>query len=188
MIEYDVTFHGFEEQLEKLAKFDHFHQKRFETAMDQSVIVVESAVRPLVPVGVSGRLKNSIGSEVQVESIGSIVGRVGSSLKNEEYPAVMEHGRRPGTMPPPDKLVRWVHVKRLSGTYSIKSHRRQGGKARQEAEDWEVAFMIARAIKARGITGKHYMRDGFQKSMNQVIRFFEQAAKLLTQDIANNGS
>jgi hypothetical protein len=186
--EMSVDMHGVEEQLKKLGNFGSLLNRHLEQGMNAATTMVASKIIPLVPVGVSGRLKNSIGSEIRTEGIGSVVGRVGSSLKDEEYPAVMEFGRAPGTMPPPEALVRWVHVKHLAGTYSIKTHRRQGGKKRQADEDLQTAFLIARAIKARGIKGKFYMKQGLAKAKPGIPRIFKKEMDEMMKELATNGS
>lgn len=184
----DVDIVGLEAQIKKIDGFGPAFNRHLERGMHETTTMIASKIIPLVPVGVSSRLKNSIGSEVRVEGIGSVVGKVGSSLKDEEYPKVMEFGRRPGTMPPPEALVRWVHVKGLAGTYSIKTHRRQGGKKRQGDEDLAVAWQIARAIKARGIKGRFYMKQGLAKGKPGIPRIFKREMDALMKELAVNGS
>lgn len=185
----DVSIIGLEEQLKKIGNFGPLLNKHLVRGMEKTTTFTVSKIVPGVPVGVSARLKNSIGSEVKTEGIGSVVGKVGSSLKDEEYPAVMEFGRRPGAkMPPPDALVRWVHVKGLAGTYSIKSHRRQGGKKRQADEDLAVAWMIARAIGRKGIQGRSYMKKGLEKAKPSVPKFFKFEMDELMKELSLNGS
>jgi hypothetical protein len=185
----DVQIIGLEEQLKKMGNFGVLLNRHLERGMEAATTFTVSKITPNVPVGVSSRLKNSIGSEIRTEGIGSVVGRVGSSLEGEEYPAVMEFGRKPGAkMPPPEALVRWVHVKGLAGTYSIKTRRRQGGKKRQANEDLQVAWMIARAISRKGIKGKFYMRTGLQKAKPSVPKFFKKEMDLMMEELSVNGS
>ena len=167
MIGYEIELHGLEEQLAKLAQFDRIADKRLVTAMHQATITVESAVRPLAPVGVSGRLRNSIASQVTHEGPLSVVGKVGSTLKDEVYPAVMEFGRKPGKMPPYSEgtpLARWVHL--VLG-------------------DAIGAFVVARGIGRRGIKGKFFMKRGWEQSKGRVQGFFETALQLIAKDLEN---
>lgn len=173
-----------EEQLRKIEGYEGPFQRHLKTGMTETVTMIASKITPLVPVGVSGRLKNSIGSEVREEGIGSVIGKVGSSLKDEEYPAVMEFGREPGSMPPPDALVRWVHVKGLAGVRSIKTHRRLGGKKQQADEDMQVAWMIARAIARRGIKGRFYMKRGLEAGKGGIPRIFKRETDLLMEELS----
>lgn len=170
MTNYSIEYKGLNKQLSKLKYFDNYFNQRLTTAMKKTVNTVEANVKPLTPVGVSSRLRNSIGSEVIVEAPGSIIGRVGSSLKSEKYPQVMEYGRKPGTMPPPSELLRWVHLKIRPEPW----------------KEYNVALNIARKIKARGIKGKHFMRDGFKKSKALVNKYFSQAGAQLVKDLKVN--
>lgn len=191
MINWQIDTPGMTEFMAKLAQYDSYVNKRFEPAMQKSVITVVSNVKPLVPVGVSGDLRNSIGSTVTVNGPGSITGDIGSSLSAEEYPSVMEFGRTPGaTAPPWEALVRWVHLKQITGTYSVKAnskgyHHRQGSKDTQQQEDESAAFVIARSIGIKGIKGRHYMQQGFEKSVAAIQDNFNQAIQLIVQDLAN---
>lgn len=169
-IGYDIEVLGLDEQLSKLVAYDEISNRHMRAAMQKGLITIGSEVLPLVPVGVSSRLKNSMGSEIQELGPGNLVGRYGSSLKDEEYPAVMEFGRRPGAkMPPVDALVRWVHLKIRPG------------------EEYErgVAFAIACKIGREGIKGKRFMRKGFEKAKERVIKFFVAALDEIAEDLSN---
>lgn len=166
---YSVTVEG-------LDKFDFEHapehvRKNVTDAMNKSVITVVSEVRPLTPVGVSSRLRNSIGSTVEATQ-STVIGRVGSTLKSEEYPAVMELGRRPGAaMPPVDALIRWVHLK-----LGVSNEQVRG-----------VAFTVARAISRRGIKGYFYLKRGLEASRAKIQGYFDEALSQLAKDLTNGG-
>ena len=183
LIGYEVEIVGLDEALARLTKYDSTADARLSAAMIQSVHAIEGAVKPFAPVN-TGHLRNSIGSQVIHESLGSIVGKVGSSLKDEEYPKVMEYGRKPGAMPPPEALLRWVHLKRITGTYSLKTRRRQGSKRAQAEEDYQAAYNIARAIGRRGLQGHFYLKHGWEKSSAKVRNYFRQALTWIAKDLA----
>lgn len=166
---YSVEVVGLEEQLEKFKRYSSIADKHLLRAMHQGTIATVSEIRPLTPVGVSGALRNSIASEVKHEGPLSIVGTVGSTLRNEVYPEVMEFGRRPGKAPPASALLRWVHLKL--------------GVPNDEA--YGVAIRIARAIGARGIKGKKFMQQGWDKAKPKVIEYFERALHNITQELSN---
>lgn len=166
LIGYEIELRGFDEQLKKLKDYDRVSDKYITEAMNKSGLLLVSKIKPLTPV-YRGALRNSIGSEVIHESATSIVGRVGSSLKSEQYPAVMEFGRRPGAkMPPPDALERWVHLK--LGT----------------VEGSGVGFVIARSIARKGIKGKRFMKRGWEAGKAQVNKFFEEALEKIADALA----
>jgi hypothetical protein len=150
-----------------LREFPQIAAKFLRMAMDQSVRLVESNVKPITPVGVSGRLRNSIGSQVIQEGPISIIGKIGSSLKDEEYPATMEFGRKPGTGVPPENLERWVHL--------------QLGVPSKDAR--RVAGAVARSIAQNGIKAREFMKKGWEKSVDRVNGFFGEALTKIAEAI-----
>ncbi len=172
MIAYTVEIKGLDEQLAKLKRYDQIADKRLITAMSQATITIESEVKPLTPV-FQARLRNSIGSKVEREGPLSIVGTVGSSLKDEEYPAVMEFGRRKGAkMPPPQALERWVYLVL--------------GVPKEEAPG--VAYVVARSIARKGIKGRKFMERGYKKARPKVLEFFARALDLIAEDLSIGGT
>jgi hypothetical protein len=154
-----VTVKGLDELIEKFGNATPLIQRELKRGMFQSVNAIRSEVIPLTPVGVSGRLRGSIGSSVSGEGF-SIVGKVGSSLKDTVYPAVMEFGRAPGSkMPPPDALLRWVHLVVHPG----------------KKNELSVAWQIARSIGIKGIKGRHYLQRGFDAAKGKIEGYFQQA-------------
>ncbi len=150
-----------------LRNFPQIAMRYLTEAMNQSVRLVASNVKPITPVGVSGRLRNSIGSQVIKEGPISIIGKIGSSMKDEEYPATMEFGRKPGTGVPPENLERWVHLQ--LGV--------PAGEARQ------VAGAVARSIAQKGIRAREYLKKGWEKSKGQVNDFFGEALRKIAEAI-----
>lgn len=151
------------------SRFPQTVTKHVRKGMQESVIEVKKNIVSGEDFPVfMGALRRSIGSEVRSEGA-EIVGVVGSSLKDEEYPKVMEFGRKPGTMPPVESLVRWVHLKLQPG----------------EGKELSVAFLVARKIKARGIKGRHFMQKGFDASLGKIQTFMNNAAERIVQEIAN---
>ncbi len=167
---YQVKFEGWEKVQRYLAKFPEITMRELKTAMSQSVITIANEVRPNVPVGVSSMLRNSIGSEVKQEGPTSIIGRVGSSI-SEAYPVVMEAGARPH-FPPPQNLARWVHLK-----LGVPTEAALG-----------VAFTISRAISRRGIKGRFFMKQAWERSQARVNDFFAKALTRIAEAINRGGS
>ena len=139
-----------------------------EDAMQTSVIALRSNILPNVPV-FTGRLRNSIASQVTNNGNLNIIGRVGSTLRNEIYPLVVEFGRKPGKMPPPQALERWVHIKL--------------GVPNEDAPG--VALAVARRIGARGIKGKRFMQKGWNETKTAINRNFSRALELIAEDLSN---
>ncbi len=168
MAGYDLEIEGLSEALTKLNAYDELSTQHLTRAMTQSVVALESAIKPLVPV-FRGRLRGSIGSQVMQE-VGSVVGKVGSTLKSEDYPAVMEFGRRPGAkMPPPSALERWVHL-----VLRVPNENARG-----------VAYTVARSIARRGIKGRRFMARGYEASQGIIQQYFSDALTALTEALSN---
>jgi hypothetical protein len=81
----------------------------------------------------------------------------------------MEFGRKPGSMPPPEALERWVYLK-----LGVPADEVQG-----------VAYLIARRIAARGIKGKRFMQKGWDEAKGKFMAFFETALDKITEELSN---
>lgn len=159
MITYQIEMRDLEKQIELLEKFPQASDKHIHTAMVKSVTTLRTNILPNVPVGVTGRLRGSIDTEVKTLGHFNITGRVGSNLRDEVYPAVMELGRSPGSMPPPHKLARWVHI-----VLGVPAER-----------EMAVAYLVARSIARRGIKGREFMKKGLEASLPKIEHYFLQA-------------
>lgn len=164
---YRVEIPGLNEQIKKLEGLDASADKHLLRAMHESVVTLEAYATSYAPVFM-GRLRNSLGSEVKHLSTANIVGRVGTSLTSEVYPLVMEYGRKPGRMPPPSRLVRWVQLKFGLSTYR---------------EIRSAAYNVARKIAARGIKPKLFLKKAYLTGQNQVQNYFAQALERIAEGL-----
>ena len=163
-----VYIKGLDELRSRLKKYPKIAGKHFKNAMLRSTILIERNVKPLTPVGVSGHLRKSIHHQVRGVGV-NITGIVGSSMKKEIYPLVMEEGREPGAkMPPPKALERWVWIVLKVPREQVKG----------------TAFVVARAIGKRGIKGKFFLKKGFEKSQRRVEQYFAKALDYIVEEIA----
>jgi hypothetical protein len=163
---YVAEIEGMEELYKIFKRFPAVADKHMRTAMKASLSQIEFEVKPLVPV-FQGTLRNSIQSEIEGKGT-RMVGRVGSTLKKEEYPAVMEFGRRAGAkMPPPSALYRWVKLVLKVPDKAVPG----------------VAFVVARAIGKRGIKGKRFLEKGFKKAQPKIERFFNNGLTRMMTEI-----
>lgn len=172
MIGYEIRVEGLDEQLEKFRRFAPIVEARFKPAMTRSLIHMRNHTIPFVPV-FTGRLQDSLtdarSTTVQVTAPMSVVGRFGSTLRDEIYPVIMEFGRKPGKMPPPQALERWVHIKL--------------GVPVEDAPG--VAFQVARRIGARGIKGKKFMARGWKAARPLIVQEFDYALRKISEDLSN---
>lgn len=79
--------------------------------------------------------------------------RIGTNLV---YAPVMEFGRRPGRMPPPQALAGW---------------------ARRHGFPDTALFVLARAIARKGIRGRFYMRRAAQATKNALPGIMRDVAR-----------
>lgn len=189
--EVDIVLYGDKRLRKKMAGSQVIVEKRMTEAMLASELKLVREIQPRTPVGVSGMLRGSIESEPPVKAGSAIVGKVGSTLKSEEYPKVMEFGRKPGSWISEagmENLILWVHRKRLAGNYSLKTRRRLGKKSVQAEQDRRVAWAIAVKIFKKGIEGRHYMQGGYQASIQQIRAFFRRALSLIKKDLSDAGN
>lgn len=162
--QYQVTIPLLDEQIKKLEGYDAIATPKLKDAMTKSVIKVQGGARENAPVGVSGRLRQSLGYEVSGGG-SAITGWVGSTMKDEVYPSVMEVGRRPGSMPPPSALERWVHL--VLGV--------------PEKEITAVAFLVARSIQRRGIKGRRFLLNAYLVARSSIDGYFYSAIQEITK-------
>ncbi len=170
MLEFEIIIPKETEKLiGRLLQYDQISDRHLMIAMNKSVAKIEGRAKKNAPVGVSSRLRNSLASSVK-SMPGSIVGRVGSTMKGEVYPIVMETGRRAGAkMPPSSALERWVRIRLGVPPRRVKS----------------VAFLVARGIGRKGIKGRHFLRKAYTSSRRQIDGFFSRALKAITKELAH---
>jgi len=76
------------------------------------------------------------------------------------YASIIERGRRPGTFPPIQPLVDWVHRHKLATNESV-----------LKSAELSIAFAIAASIKRRGLPAKHV----FERASVDIIKACRQA-------------
>ncbi len=152
----------------RLRNYGKIANKHNRKAMKGSVISIERGARKTAPVGVAGRLRNSMASEVR-ERRDVIIGRVGSTMKKEIYPIVMEVGRRAGTAPPPGALDRWVRIVLGVPPKKVRS----------------VSFLIGRRMKKRRIKGRWYLVKSYRRERPKIDKRFGKALKDITKELAH---
>lgn len=170
MLGYELEVEGLDEQLLALRQHDAIADDELERAMEQATLTGVGAIRPLMPVGVSGQARQSVKSRVTRASAGAITGEIFADIRDPyPYPAVIEFGRQPGRMPPPEALERWVQLKM--------------GVSADDAPG--VAFTVARAIGRRGVKGRFPFKRGWESVAGRVSGFFAAALRRITERLAN---
>lgn len=184
MVEQIIEIRGFEELIQLLSKFGRMDEQVYwplHDAMSQAVQLVEERAKQRTPIGATGALRGSIGSQVEASET-AIEGRVGTSLgfrseadKVSGYAQAVEFGTKPH-WPPLEPLIYWVKRKRLAGTYSIKTQRRLGSRATQMKQDIALARAVQAKIARHGTRAQPFFRPAVEESLPDVARLFEEAA------------
>ena len=66
-------------------------------------------------------------------------------LKAEDYVNIIEDGRKAGKQPPVSAILKWIQIKKILP---------RGGANVEDLTNEQLAFLIARKIGSRGVTGK----------------------------------
>lgn len=112
------------------------------------VIIAQSEIQDETPTGAFGFLKGSY--DTQVQQRGNTTR--GAVINPQPYHDPVEDGRRPGRRPPTAALVPWVAVR-----LGVPIEFRQA-----------VAFLVARAIGARGTEGAQMVESGWEATRTRV--------------------
>ena len=67
------------------------------------------------------------------------------------------------------RLVRWVHRKGITGTYSVKTQKRTGNAVNIANEDKSVAYMIALKILREGIKPHPYLYPAYKQETPKLL-------------------
>jgi hypothetical protein len=141
-----------EKFFKNLESMDRIVAPRAHRLMRISVDTMEAEVVGRTPVGATGQLRGATATEIRGTRL-NLIGEVTNPLL---YAPIVERGRRPGKMPPVDTIEYWVRRKGIAG----------GEEARG------VAFVIARAIGARGTKGAAMFWKGFEAAEPHVLNLW----------------
>ncbi len=135
------------ETMQRLSRLDGQLDALLEQGVKQAGFIVQAAAQRRAPV-YTGTLRRSIATDVRRIG-GDVVATVGSNLV---YAPAVEYGRRPGSMPTPQALRRWVVRKGM---------------------DENAAYLVARAIGRRGTKPRPYLEPALAASEGAIVRHFE---------------
>jgi len=125
-----------------------------ETLVDTFVREYRNALQKADKVA-TGQLLNSIDGDVVIDGTKLTV-----SISAEEQWKYVEYGRKPGTYPNLDAILRWIKIKGLPrSNRSINT----GYKGKLPSEK-QLAFLISRKIKRDGIPSGNYVENTLNKT------------------------
>ena len=111
-------------------------------------------------------------SRIDAPSVGAgeFAVNIGTALKRGAW---LEFGTR-AHFPPIAALIDWVHHKGLTGTYSVKTGKRTGGKGKVQTEDEAMAFVIARSISRKGTRPWPHLFPGIKSGIADFGKLLKQ--------------
>ncbi len=171
-LEFEITMSEDLKNLNLASAYVAARERNLLPAMDKSATAARRAVTQMIPIGVTGTARSSMISSAGQTSYYTI-GKVTSTMRRPNiYIYVMNAGRPAGKKrPPSSQLVPWVQEKGLAS--SLKEAKR-------------IAFLIARAIQKRGITGISFMWQGLDKSKGQITSLHREAVEAITRELGGN--
>lgn len=122
--------------------------------MQISLDTLEQTIAGNTPVN-NGLLRGSLTNRMQGHPATWLVGEVFSPLI---YAEPVEHGRKPGKMPPVDAIELWV-IRKLGIS--------------DPNESRQVAFAIARKIAKYGTAGAGMFQKGFDQASGPIMRLWD---------------
>jgi len=110
----------------------------------------------------SGRLRQTVNYTIDGKTL-----IFGANAKNKGFPYanVVEFGRRPGTYPNMDAILKWVKRKVLLGHINLSNVQ---GKTLEKKQE-NLAWMVSNKIARKGIEGRFPFKFGFEEG----LKFFE---------------
>ena len=144
-------------------------QTALDGAITEATMLLLAEVKKRTPQGVfgaQGRLLGSINAEVSGKGTPMVRGEVASVQK---YAEVVEKGLAAGKGIPLDALTGWIQVK--LGISSAKEIR-------------QVAFLISRKAKLKGIEGHYMFEKALNDNLSRVEAIFERQGLRIAQELS----
>lgn len=175
---------GADELIKQLRQMEATIQKETKDIVFDSATDIETGAITKVPVNM-GQLKQGVFKRSLNRGLSFIVG------SNTSYAPFVEFGTRSKLKIPPgyeklaarfknsgggnfdeflESIIDWVDKKKLTGTYSIKTKRRTGNKAANNAEIKRVAYLIAMSILKKGINPQPFLIPSYEKGGDDMIK------------------
>lgn len=126
----------------------------------------------------TGTLRNNLGYSI-ADTAGNPVIKFGAGGRAKSYFAVVNEGRRPGTMPPPSAIITWMKKKpvRLRGASGGFIKTTEKGLAR-------AAYAIAKSIQRRGTPATKYYDDAINEVLSRKTQeFTDKLAELINKNL-----
>jgi len=151
-------------------KFERATEEETKIAMNSALIEAQNKIIFKTPVGDTGMLRASINTSLRKIGL-KLRGLVFSGVK---YAIPLEYGRRPGKFPPYTALINWIR-RSSAGQAVFNALRTRYPKIKPAS----AAFLVARAIKNKGIKEKKFFRNGIKEALPEMKNIFKNLGKKL---------
>ncbi len=163
MLEFDVDVDD-NDLIKRLDNFEETFEQEARTTLELILAFVDRIIRPLIPVGATGFLRNSLFTSIRGRGV-DLRGRI---AMNATYAGSVESGTKPH-MPPVDAILLWVkRVLQIS----------------DEKQAKQTAWAIAKKIKREGTKGKGIF-DRSKKQFRLIDSFVNKQSEALTVKMAD---
>ncbi len=189
----DLVIEGLEKLIELIEQSGDLREEVYfpiHDAMAQSGKLLEDQIKQNLTDNDSvatGDLRGSVSSgEVQVTKDAIFV-EVGAG-RGLPYAQAVEYGSKPHTPPlsitePGQPLYEWVRIKQLAGSYSVRTGRRLGSKAKQMDENRQMARAIWAHIRRFGTKPHPYFEPAIEQTRERIMKLFEEAVNRIAENI-----
>ncbi len=188
-----VQVEGLRELTRLSGQFDDLSEKVYfpiHDAMGQAGKLLEDQIKQNLTDNDSvatGDLRASVSSSEVKISKEAIFVEVGAG-RGLPYAQAVEYGTKPHTPPlsitePGQPLYEWVKIKQLAGTYSVRTGRRLGSKAKQIDENRTMARAIWAHIRKYGTKAHPYFAPAIEQTRERIMKLFEEAVEKIAESI-----
>ena len=171
MYSIDMTSNDVDKQIYLLKHFPDIAVKHFRPALKLATDILRNTIEPLIPLGVTGRARDTFGSKVTGKTITGLKGRVGWFDKGPWYIGLIHDGAKSHTIEP-RKKVSWSAYQSGSGTSSTLRWMEGGD------------FVFTKSVNHPGFTGSKFMEVGFRSKQSTVETMMADASDNVVRELA----
>lgn len=157
----------------RIGQTSHAVERAASRVLEALALLAQREARRQAPVD-TGMLRASIGIDRR-DALRLVVGTAA------RYAAAMEEGAKPH-WPPPQPIERWVWRNRAKfGVTTATGRAARGGAARRRVQ--RIAYRVRRVIARRGLKGRGYMRQAYQRVQARVPQMARQAGMMVIREL-----
>jgi hypothetical protein len=170
----DMSSNDIDKQIELLKFYPEIVVKHYKPALVQGTMIVEDFIRPMLPMGNSGRLADTFTSKVTGRMITTIKGQIGWQGKAPPYAHILENGAKAHEIEPKKKVSR----KRFDANSGLATKL-------SWASGWDGGNFVYRTkVRHPGISARGFMAAGFSATQPIVDGLMQSASAAIVHEMA----